>query len=127
MEFASDIYDRAGNPITLGRWLDLRHDYDYQVLRKTVVGGVWEVSTVWLGTDHSFGLGPPLIFETMVFELAESHGYAPPTYAFDGYAYTYHESVMGGYQVRYSTETEAIAGHECTIRRARQAFLPMRI
>ena len=25
------------------------------------------VSTVWLGMDHSFGDGPPLIFETMVF------------------------------------------------------------
>ena len=27
------------------------------------------VSTVWLGLDHSFGGGPPLIFETMVFGL----------------------------------------------------------
>ena len=27
------------------------------------------VSTVWLGLDHSFGReGPPLIFETMLFE-----------------------------------------------------------
>ena len=25
------------------------------------------VSTVWLGLDHSFGDGPPLIYETMVF------------------------------------------------------------
>lgn len=26
-----------------------------------------EVSTVFLGLDHSFGGGPPLLFETMVF------------------------------------------------------------
>lgn len=26
------------------------------------------VSTVFLGLDHSFGGGPPLLFETMVFE-----------------------------------------------------------
>lgn len=26
-----------------------------------------EVSTVFLGLDHSFGHGPPLLFETMVF------------------------------------------------------------
>lgn len=26
-----------------------------------------QVSTVWLGLDHSFENGPPLIFETMVF------------------------------------------------------------
>jgi hypothetical protein len=25
------------------------------------------VSTVFLGLDHSFGTGPPLLFETMVF------------------------------------------------------------
>lgn len=25
------------------------------------------LSTVWLGLDHSFGFGPPLIFETMLF------------------------------------------------------------
>ena len=25
------------------------------------------VSTVFLGLDHSFGFGPPLLFETMVF------------------------------------------------------------
>lgn len=26
-----------------------------------------KLSTVWLGLDHSFGSGPPLIFETMLF------------------------------------------------------------
>lgn len=34
-------------------WLGLRPDY-------------W-VSTIFLGLDHSFGPGPPLLFETMVF------------------------------------------------------------
>lgn len=29
--------------------------------------GEVEVSTVFLGTDHAFGGGPPLLFETMVF------------------------------------------------------------
>ncbi len=31
------------------------------------------VSTVFLGLDHSFGQGPPLLFETMVFG-GEHHG-----------------------------------------------------
>lgn len=47
------------------------------------------VSTVWLGLDHQHGNGLPLIFETMVF---------------------------GGFlnerMERYSTETEALEGHE---------------
>jgi hypothetical protein len=29
--------------------------------------GVQNVSTVFLGLDHRFGEGPPLLFETMVF------------------------------------------------------------
>ncbi len=33
---------------------------------KTDVGPFW-VSTVFLGIDHQFGEGPPLLFETMVF------------------------------------------------------------
>ena len=47
------------------------------------------VSTVWLGIDHQFGNGPPLIFETMTFR---------GTHAL-------------GDQERYSTEAQAIEGH----------------
>lgn len=38
---------------------------DRKVARETIDGV--EVSTVFLGLDHSFGDGPPLLFETMVF------------------------------------------------------------
>ena len=31
-----------------------------------------EVSTVFLGLDHQFGDGPPLLFETMVFRNGEA-------------------------------------------------------
>lgn len=37
-----------------------------RVVAKTIIGGS-EVSTVFLGLDHSFGIGPPILFETMVF------------------------------------------------------------
>ena len=36
------------------------------VARTTLAEGV-EVSTAFLGIDHSFGTGPPLLFETLVF------------------------------------------------------------
>ena len=49
------------------------------------------VSTVWLGLDHQFGDGPPLIFETMVFPSNEDFGDLDSR--------------------RYSTEQEAVAGH----------------
>lgn len=54
------------------------------------------VSTVFLGMDHSFGGGPPLLFETMIF---------------GGNHDRYHE--------RYSTWAEAEAGHEKALRLAR--------
>ena len=51
------------------------------------------VSTVFLGLDHSFGCGPPMIFETMVFD-----------------------GPLDGDMDRYSTLEDAKAGHNamCT-------------
>lgn len=47
-----------------GRWLE---DADRVVARLKIAEGV-EVSTVFLGLDHSFtNDGPPLLYETMVF------------------------------------------------------------
>jgi hypothetical protein len=54
-------------------------------------GGI--VSTVYLGVDHSFGNGPPLLYETMVFGCGK------------------HDK----YQRRYSTQEEALAGHWETV------------
>lgn len=50
--------------------------------------GESEVSTVFLGLDHRFGDGPPLLYETMIFGGAHDD-----------------------YQTRYSTRPEAQAGH----------------
>ena len=62
------------------------------VAKTSVVIGdrtLW-VSTVFLGVDHSFRPGPPVLFETMVFE----------------------GSMMGRYCKRYHTYGEAKKGHE---------------
>ena len=57
-------------------------------IEKTKVGKV-NISTVFLGTDHSFGDGPPLLYETMIFggELDQE-------------------------QDRYTTKAEATIGHK---------------
>ena len=52
------------------------------------------VSTVWLGLDHNYYGGPPLIFETMVF-----HGY----------------SCDDIYMDRYTTWEQAVEGHKKAI------------
>jgi hypothetical protein len=61
-------YDRDGRPVSAETWERLKFDDpDYFRIDADTVGPYW-VSTVWLGIDHnSPAVGPPLIFETMVF------------------------------------------------------------
>lgn len=60
-------YDRDGNRITQREWASHLDDMKYKrVAETTLPDGRW-ISTVWLGLDHNFMDGPPLIFETMVF------------------------------------------------------------
>ena len=72
-------------------------DWDTRFDLKTDVGD-YVVSTVDLGLDHSFGDGPPLYYETMIFKKKDD------------------EIDWGGeYQERYSTEEQAIIGHQRAI------------
>ena len=90
-------YDRQGQPIDMMLWGQLHSDPVYKRVAESHVGPLW-VSTVWLGLDHSFGDGPPLIFETMVF-------------ATDGTDIDWSEQICE----RYSTEEEALAGHQAVV------------
>lgn len=68
---------------------------------ETLTGGVTEgcdVSTVFLGIDHQYGSGKPILFETMVFG-----------------------GLLDGEQVRYCTWEEAEAGHEEMVKRVKEA------
>ena len=89
----SEYYDRQGNPLTLMQWaamFETGRDIK-RVAETTLPSGRW-VSTVWMGLNHRFGDGPPLIFETMVFPSRDDMGDLDSD--------------------RYSTEAEALAGHE---------------
>lgn len=48
--------------MTWGRWYEKN---ERRIKRETI--GDSDVSTVFLGLNHQYGEGPPLIFETMVF------------------------------------------------------------
>ena len=48
-----------------GRWLEGQKGKRH-VADMTLPSGV-RVSTVFLGLDHSFGDGPPMLFETLIF------------------------------------------------------------
>jgi hypothetical protein len=80
----------------LMRWAEWMEANDRQI-RLTVQGDVW-VSTIFLGLDHNWDEGPPLLFETMVFGLTGDE-----------------------YQERYSTWAEAEQGHANAVN---QTFKP---
>lgn len=93
----SEFYDRKGNPITLQQWGKLlREDTLTRVVARSLVHddlGEYLVSTVWLGMNHQYGAGPPLIFETMIFLK------------------TGPDSGLNEDQWRYATEEQAALGH----------------
>jgi hypothetical protein len=89
-------YDRQGNPITfeqrLERWKDSGYDWDKEYRVALEERDDIRVSTVFLGLNHQYGDGPPLIFETMIFGGEHDEG-----------------------QWRYSTEAEALVGHKAAM------------
>jgi hypothetical protein len=72
-----------------------------RVVKQTEIGDV-EVSTVFLGLDHSFGQGAPILYETLVFG-----------------------GRLDDEQVRYATRKEAEAGHEEMVGRMRKRYIDL--
>jgi len=79
-------YDRQGRPISQREWAEAYRQERH--LGEDTIGPA-RVSTVWLGLDHRLGIGPPLIFETMVFGGPDD-----------------------GEMERYSTPEQAALGHQ---------------
>ena len=102
--------ERDGNPV--------RVDFDEYVSSRPSAGGrrvaedwaegYW-ISTVFLGVDHQFGPGPPLLYETMVFPVTE-----------DG-----HTSYIEAYCDRYSTREQAAKGHKRIVEKLRAGELDL--
>jgi hypothetical protein len=117
------MYRRDGSAYPAGeagirQWAE---DYEDDDKRRVLESRSWwgeRVSTVWLGIDHSFFGGPPLIFETMAFEQWAQ--WSPPRDArgWDGRGggVFIHASLM---QERYASESDAIRGHEEVLREMR--------
>ncbi len=67
-----------------------------RTVAKTEVRGA-HISTVFLGLDHNFGDGPPLLFETLVFD-----------------------GTLAGEMERYTTWDKAEQGHARMVERVRE-------
>ena len=93
------FWDKEGNPLDMAAAEKLLTDPKYVRVEGHSVtdladpGRQYTVSTVWLGTNYNFsGVGPPIIFETMVFSVNEDD-----------------EMHLSG--CRYMTEESAREGH----------------
>ena len=75
--------------LTWARWFETANRH---VGRDTI--GDADVSTVFLGTDHAWNGGPPVLWETMVFGGA-----------------------LDGECVRYTSHADAVAGHAAMVAR----------
>lgn len=91
-------FDLEDRPCTVGRWaelfeerLDKGNAWKVGDTRKAYV----DISTVWLGMNHGFGGGPPMIYETMIFGGS-----------------------LDGWVDRYSTRGSARIGHADAVRKA---------
>lgn len=100
MQTMSYWYDRDGNPCPDVEPNFPKGFFNDRRVARTVLPGC-TVSTVWLGLNHSFGEGPPLIFETMVFG-----------------------ELYDGELQRYSTEEGAVRGHLKVLDRLRAGLPP---
>ena len=87
----SRYYDRQGNPISMTEWASLLDGGENQIVARTERDGIL-VSTVYLGLNHAWDDGLPLIFETMIFGGDHDEE-----------------------QWRYSTEAEALEGHQAAV------------
>lgn len=87
-------------PAGLREWADAFNAVGTRRVARDRIGDA-EVSTVFLGIDHSFGQGPPLIFETMIFGGQHDQD-----------------------QWRYSTWDEAVAGHQAAVELVRSDETP---
>lgn len=98
----------VSNEPNLLKWARWCETADRTVHQERLWNGMF-VSTVFLGLDHQFGQGPPLLYETMTFRRT-----------------AYLEWGREGLdQVRYSTETEAVLGHVFIANRERWRLRPL--
>lgn len=80
--------DRVPVEVDLLTWATWFAETEGRRVALTRLGKI-RVSTVFLGRDHRFGPGAPVLFETMIFDTGKWHDY----------------------QDRYCTYEQALAGH----------------
>lgn len=66
------ILNQLGEPVPepdlskWGKWMGQNFEDSLRRVKRETIGDC-DVSTVFLGLDHNYGVGPPILWETMVF------------------------------------------------------------
>jgi hypothetical protein len=111
-----ECFDRQGKEISRAEWEALYTMPGYQRVAATKLPDGRYVSTVWLGLDHQFEeFDQPLIFETMVFPAHPEP--VPDDMPMDEFIEQY--VVNPPNRWRYTTEVQALAGHEAVVAQLR--------
>lgn len=108
-EYRMLFFDRQGKEINIEEWSRKCDDESYKVLKQEYIDRYF-ISTVWIGLNMKiFRQKPIQIFETMIFlSEDEENKDADP---------------LDLYQERYSTEEEALLGHEAALSLVRAQLL----
>jgi hypothetical protein len=89
------VLDGKGKPVVENDSLKFHLWYKDSEFQRTIIWQEFDdvvISTIFLGINHQFGCGPPLLYETMVFG-----------------------GRLDGTQQRYETELEAVEGHTALV------------
>jgi hypothetical protein len=107
------ILDDAHTPVPIEdtlTWAQWFENDDKRRVASTSING-WNVSTVFLGLDHSHGFSArPILFETLIFS---------ETRKVKAMGKMFRKS-MENYGRRYATWDEALAGHEEAVKMIRE-------
>ena len=88
---------RKADLMTWAQWFD---DVEARRVARTELANGGYVSTVFLGLDHGWGEGPPILWETMLFS----------------------DEIGEEWQERYTSREDALRGHEEMVVRAKEAL-----
>lgn len=92
----------------LKKWSAFFEDFDNRRIDETITRGI-RISTVFLGMDHNWGEGDPLVFETMAF--AQMSGTDDLS------------EICGEFFNRYSTYADALEGHAKIVAEVESRFV----
>jgi hypothetical protein len=91
-------YDRKGKPISQEEFIARWRPEKEQIVARFQDARIL-ISTVWLGIDHQFGIGRPILFETMIF-IEDKDSIEP---------------IFDRLQWRWHTEEEAKEAHDIIV------------